>query len=34
MGALTFVRIGFGALVLAGLWLTYAGWVAKLPPRA
>jgi hypothetical protein len=23
------VRIGFGALVVAGLWLTYVGWIAK-----
>ena len=32
MGAIPFVRLGFGLLVLAGLWLTYAGWIAK--PRA
>ena len=31
-GAVTLVRFGFGALVLAGLWLTYVGWIAK-PPR-
>ncbi|MFY9642837.1 MAG: hypothetical protein WCD20_03955 [Rhodomicrobium sp.] len=30
--ALTVVRIGFGALVLAGLWLTYVGWIAKPVP--
>jgi hypothetical protein len=29
MGAIPLVRIGFGALVLIGLWLTYAGWIAK-----
>ena len=27
------VRIGFGLLVLAGLWLTYTGWIAKPPPH-
>ena len=32
MGAISFVRAGFGLLALAGLWLTYAGWMAK--PRA
>ena len=26
------VRIGFGALSLAGLWLTYVGWIAR--PRS
>jgi hypothetical protein len=26
------VQIGFGALALAGLWLTFVGWIAK--PRA
>jgi hypothetical protein len=29
MNAMPFVRIGFGALVVAGLWLTYVGWIAK-----
>lgn len=33
-GAVTFVRFGFGALVLAGLWLTFVGWIANAPPRA
>jgi hypothetical protein len=28
---LTLVRIGFGALVLIGLWLTFVGWIAKPP---
>ncbi len=32
MNAISLVRIGFGLLVLAGLWLTYTGWIAK-PPR-
>jgi hypothetical protein len=27
------VQIGFGVLVLVGLWLTYVGWIAK-PPAA
>ena len=27
------VRGGFAVLALAGLWLTYVGWIAK-PPRA
>ena len=27
-GALPLVRIGFGALVLIGLWLTFMGWTA------
>jgi hypothetical protein len=25
------IRIGFAALILAGLWLTYTGWVVKPP---
>jgi hypothetical protein len=29
MNAMPLVRIGFGALVVAGLWLTYVGWIAK-----
>jgi hypothetical protein len=28
---LPLVRIGFGALVLIGLWLTFVGWIAKPP---
>jgi FtsH-binding integral membrane protein len=31
MGALTLVRLGFGAVFAAGLWLTYTGWIAKAP---
>jgi nicotinamidase-related amidase len=31
VGALSLVRIGFGALVLNGLWLTFVGWIAKPP---
>jgi hypothetical protein len=31
LGALPLVRIGFGALVLIGLWLTFVGWIAKPP---
>lgn len=27
-GTMPFVRIGFGALVLIGLYLTYVGWIA------
>lgn len=30
-GAVPLVRMGFGALVLAGLWLTFEGWIAKPP---
>ncbi len=33
-GAVAFVRIGFGALVIAGLWLTFVGWIAKPAPAA
>jgi hypothetical protein len=29
MGAMSLVRIFFGALVLAGFYLTYVGWLAK-----
>ncbi len=29
----TLVRTMFGAIALAGLCLTYAGWIAKTPPR-
>ncbi len=25
------VQIGFGLLMLIGLWLTFVGWIAKLP---
>ncbi|AYG63849.1 hypothetical protein [Rhizobium jaguaris] len=31
MGALPIVRIGFGIVVLIGLWLTFVGWIAKPP---
>jgi hypothetical protein len=31
-GAISAARIGFGVLVLIGLWLTYVGWIAR-PPR-
>ncbi len=34
MKAISLVRIGFGLLVLAGLWLTYTGWIAKPPQRS
>ena len=30
-GALPLVRLGFGLIVLAGLKLTYDGWVARPP---
>ena len=33
MNLIPVVRIGFCVLVLAGLWLTYTGWVRK-PPAA
>ncbi len=29
MNAIPLVRAGFSLLVLAGLWLTYTGWIAK-----
>ena len=32
-GYVVLVRGGFAILVLIGLWLTFAGWIAK-PPRA
>ena len=25
------VQLGFGVLVLIGLWLTFVGWIAKFP---
>jgi hypothetical protein len=25
------VRVGFGALAAVGVWLTFVGWIAKLP---
>ena len=25
------VQLGFGVLVLIGLWLTFVGWIAKSP---
>jgi hypothetical protein len=31
VGALPLVRIGFSALALIGLWLTFVGWIAKPP---
>lgn len=34
LGVMPIVRIGFGALLVVGLWLTYAGWIAKPPPRS
>jgi amino acid transporter len=33
MNMIPVVQIGFGVLVLAGLWLTFVGWIAK-PPAA
>ena len=33
MNMMPLVQIGFGFLVLIGLWLTFAGWIAK-PPAA
>ena len=33
MNMLPIVQIGFGFLVLIGLWLTFDGWIAK-PPAA
>jgi hypothetical protein len=32
MDMMPVVRIGFGVLVLIGLWLTFVGWIAKPPP--
>lgn len=34
MNMLPVVQIGFGLLVLMGLWLTYVGWIAKPPAGA
>jgi hypothetical protein len=31
MNMMPIVRIGFGVLVLIGLWLTYVGWIARQP---
>jgi hypothetical protein len=31
MNMMPIVQIGFGLLVLAGLWLTFVGWIAKPP---
>jgi hypothetical protein len=31
IGAIPLVRIGFGVLVLIGLWLTFVGWIARPP---
>jgi hypothetical protein len=31
--AIPVVRLGFGALLLVGLWLTFVGWVAAPPVR-
>jgi hypothetical protein len=28
---MTLVQIGFGVLVLIGVWLTFVGWIAKSP---
>jgi hypothetical protein len=33
LNMLPVVQIGFGVLVLVGLWLSYVGWIAK-PPAA
>jgi hypothetical protein len=33
IGAVPLVRAGFGVLVLIGLWLTYAGWIAESPAQ-
>jgi hypothetical protein len=29
MGAMPFVRIGFGLFALIGLYLTFVGWIAQ-----
>lgn len=34
VGATLAIRVGFAALVFAGLWLTYVGWIAKRPQRS
>jgi hypothetical protein len=31
MNMMPIVRIGFGVLVLIGLWLTFVGWIARPP---
>jgi hypothetical protein len=31
MNMMPMVRIGFGVLVLIGLWLTFVGWIARAP---
>jgi hypothetical protein len=31
MNMMAMVRIGFGVLVLIGLWLTFIGWIARAP---
>lgn len=31
MSMMPIVQIGFGVLVLIGLWLTFVGWIAKSP---
>ena len=31
MNMMPIVRIGFGLLVMIGLWLTFVGWVARAP---
>ena len=31
MHYMLFVQIGFGVIVLIGLWLTFAGWIARAP---
>jgi len=32
IGGAAIVRMGFAAELLVGLWLTYAGWIARSPP--
>lgn len=32
MNMMPFVQIGFGVLLLIGLWLTFVGWIVKPPP--
>jgi Gpi18-like mannosyltransferase len=34
VGMMAVVRIGFGLLVLIGLWLTYVGWIVRPPAGA
>jgi hypothetical protein len=31
MNMMAMVRIGFGVLLLIGLWLTFIGWIARAP---